>query len=243
MQYALCPFCLSTLQITEEQLAAKGGLVRCGHCQDIFDANKNKLTSSSEPTALNEAVEQTNQSIPLKTEQSPKDNNIPIIASWETPKAQPQHKRPFALLSFLSLLLLIAQFTYFEAELFTQNEKLQPFLKRFNQTYNLHIPRYKNLDQIHIIQRQIGKHPELADVLVLQLTIKNSALAEQAFPAISITLTSHGGDKIAQGVFTKYDYLKPSETNNYFAAQAFQEVNLAFNNPHQEASGFEIAFQ
>lgn len=243
MQYALCPFCLSTLQVTEEQLAAKGGLIRCGHCQDVFNANEHKLSSSSEPATLNEAAEQTNQSIALKTEQSLKDNSIPIIASWETPKAQPQRKRRFALLSFLSLLLLIAQFSYFEAELFTQNEHLQPFLKRFNQAYNLHIPRYKNLDQIHVIQRQISKHPELADVLILQLTMKNSALAEQAFPTISLTLTSYGGGKIAQGVFTKYDYLKPSETNNYFAAQAFQEVNLAFNKPHEEASGFEITFQ
>ena len=151
MQYALCPFCLSTLQVTEEQLAAKDGLIRCGHCQDVFNANEHKLSSSSEPAALNEAAEQTNQSIALKTEQSLKDNSIPIIASWETPKAQPQQKRPFALLSFLSLLLLIAQFSYFEAELFTQNEHLQPFLKRFNQAYNLHIPLYKNLDQIHVI--------------------------------------------------------------------------------------------
>lgn len=243
MQYALCPFCLSTLQVTEKQLAAKGGLIRCGHCQDVFNANEHKLSSSSEPAALNEVVQQTNQSPPLKTEQPLKDNSIPMIASWESPKAPPQQKTPFALLSFLSLSLLIAQFSYFQAELFTQNEHLQPFLKRFNQAYNLHIPRYKNLDQIHVIHRQISKHPELADVLVLQLTMKNSALAEQAFPTISLTLTSNSGNKIAQGVFTKYDYLKPSETNNYFAAQAFQEVNLAFNKPDHEASGFEIAFQ
>jgi len=243
MQYALCPFCLSTLQVTEEQLAAKGGLIRCGHCQDVFDANKNKLTPSSEPTSLIEAVEQADHSAPLKTEQPSKDDSIPITASWETQKALPQHKLPFTLFSFLSLLLLMAQFIYFEAELFTQNEKIQPFLKKFNHAYNLHIPRYKNLDEIHVIHRQISKRPGVADVLVLQLTIKNSALAEQAFPSISVTLTSHLGDKIAQGVFTKYDYLKPSETNNYFAAQAFQQVNLTFIKPQREASGFEIAFQ
>lgn len=243
MQYALCPFCLSTLQVTEDQLAVKGGLIRCGHCHDVFDANKNKLTPSAEVSPVNEAAEQTNNSIPLKNEQLPNSDSSLITPTWEHQQTSARHKVPFTLFSFLLILIFIAQFTYFESEKLTQNTQLQPIFKKLNSAFNSHIPGYKNLEEIHIVQRQISEHPHLANTLSLQLTIKNSALAEQPFPTINVTLTSSLGEKIAQGIFNKYNYLEPNQTNDYFAPQALQQINLAFKKPLQEPSGFEISFQ
>ncbi|MDH4234765.1 MAG: hypothetical protein OEV15_06495, partial [Gallionella sp.] len=33
-----CPYCTSRAKITEEQLDAYSGMVRCGHCRKTFDA-------------------------------------------------------------------------------------------------------------------------------------------------------------------------------------------------------------
>ena len=52
MQYALCPSCSSTLQVSQEQVDAKNGLVRCGHCNDIFDAIKHQLKTPDSVRAL-----------------------------------------------------------------------------------------------------------------------------------------------------------------------------------------------
>ena len=243
MQYALCPFCLSTLQVTEEQLTAKDGVIRCGHCHDIFDANKNKLTPSSGAAPVNETAKQTNNSISLKNEQLSNSDSSAITPIWENQKTPSHCKTPFTLFSFLLILIFIAQLAYFESEKLTQNTQLQPIFKKLNSRFNLHIPGYKNLEEIHIVQRQISEHPHLANTLSLQLTIKNAALAEQPFPTINVILTSSLGGKIAQGIFTKYDYLEPNQTNDYFAPQALQQINLAFKKPLQEPSGFEISFQ
>jgi len=243
MQYALCPFCFSTLQVTPEQLALKSGVIRCGHCNEVFNANENKLTLSADQAFPTKTTEKINPPEPPTPEQLPEEDAPPTIAIWESTKTTTPYKLPYGFLSFLLLLFFIAQFIFIESELLTQNTQLQPIFKKLNNSFNLSIPSYKNLDEIHIIQRQLGPHPKLNDLLYLQITIKNSALAEQPFPAIKVILTSSLGEPIAQGVFTKYDYLASNETNDYFAPQALRQINLPFKKPENKASGFEISFQ
>ena len=243
MQYALCPFCLSTLQVTAEQLALKSGVIRCGHCNEVFDANKNQLTLSADQTLPAKPIEKNNKPAYPTPEQFLEDNAPPTIATWETKKTKPTHKLPYGLFVFLFVLIFIAQFIFIESKSLTQNTQLQPIFKKLNSSFNLSIPSYKNLDEIHIIQRQLAPHPKLNDLLYLQLTIKNSALAEQPFPTIKVVLTSSLGEPIAQGLFTKYDYLASNETNDYFAPQALRQINLPFKKPEHIASGFEISFQ
>ncbi|MBB3213774.1 putative Zn finger-like uncharacterized protein [Herbaspirillum sp. Sphag1AN] len=35
-----CPFCQTTFRVAPEQLTLRGGLVRCGHCKEVFDGNQ-----------------------------------------------------------------------------------------------------------------------------------------------------------------------------------------------------------
>lgn len=35
-----CPFCHTTFRVIPEQLTLRGGLVRCGHCKEVFDGNQ-----------------------------------------------------------------------------------------------------------------------------------------------------------------------------------------------------------
>jgi len=242
MQYALCPFCLTTLQITSQQLALKSGLVRCGHCHDVFDATKNQLSpSAGQSTATKETndVESLAQDDTTEIE----SDAPPTIAIWETAKPTPAYSVPFGFLSFVFVVIFSVQFLYIESAMLTQNVHLQPIFKKLNSAFSLHIPSYKNIEEIQVIERQMTAHPALTNSLSLQLTIKNTALAEQHFPVINLLLTSTAGEQIAHGRFTKYDYLQPNETNDYFAAQALQQVNIVFKKPQQEAFGFEISFQ
>ncbi|MHB8414704.1 MAG: MJ0042-type zinc finger domain-containing protein, partial [Acidiferrobacteraceae bacterium] len=36
--YTQCPRCRTTFVVTEEQITARGGLVRCGRCRSVFQA-------------------------------------------------------------------------------------------------------------------------------------------------------------------------------------------------------------
>lgn len=35
-----CPFCQTAFRVAPEQLTLRGGLVRCGHCKEVFDGNQ-----------------------------------------------------------------------------------------------------------------------------------------------------------------------------------------------------------
>jgi len=58
MPNALCPYCLSKLNITEEQLTLRAGLVRCSNCNDVFNAYKNKLSETDQKPVQKSTEEQ-----------------------------------------------------------------------------------------------------------------------------------------------------------------------------------------
>lgn len=240
MKYALCPSCLSTLQVTEEQLTLKEGLIRCGHCNDVFNGHQHQLTASGQPLT-NVPTEKPAATIGLGTSTDITDEP-PMSAVWESPSAPVKNRLPFGLLSFTLIIALLAQIAMLQADYFTQNTRWQPIFKYLNKTFDLHIPGYINLDEIHILDREIRPHPELKNVLELLLTMKNHALADQAYPTINLTLTSSLDEKIALGKFTKYDYLSKDQLTNDFGPSELRQIKLIFNKPRQNPSGFEIAF-
>ncbi len=243
MHYARCPDCLTTLQITEQQLSLKAGLVRCGHCQQVFNAHDNKITPVSSAPIDTDG--------PVLSAQAERDHKVVTfdqtdqnldLAAWETPKTPSNRSVPYGLLCFLSALLLLTQFVYHQSSIFTQNPSLQPSFKHLNNAFNLNIPNYKNLDQIYVISRNLSPHPYLKNTLKLQLTIKNLAPAEQDFPTIHVHLSSKTGEKIASGRFSKNDYLDKNNVQGLFKPNELKQINLLFKAPQRQAVGFEIAF-
>ena len=47
-----CPSCLTAFRVHREQLAARGGRVRCGRCGAAFDAIRALLEEGAEPLRL-----------------------------------------------------------------------------------------------------------------------------------------------------------------------------------------------
>jgi len=232
MQYALCPHCLSSLQITEKQLTLKEGLIRCGHCDKVFNAYNNPLVQQQSDYL--EAVEISTAEQVVADEPA---------APWETSDStRTDKKRPYTLVAFILSLLLITQAVYINAPLISQNINLQRALKLLNSTFHSQIPLYKDLDKIRIIERELSNHPSSDQALVLQLSIKNMAVVEQAYPHIALVLSSNDGNPLAYIEFKPRDYLDPQQTLLLFKAGTIQQIELSFEKPKAEVSGFEISF-
>jgi len=43
-KYTRCPGCRTIFRVTDEQLALRGGQVRCGHCKHVFDGNAGRIS-------------------------------------------------------------------------------------------------------------------------------------------------------------------------------------------------------
>jgi predicted Zn finger-like uncharacterized protein len=48
-QYTRCPGCQTIFRVTPEQLALRGGQVRCGHCRAVFDGNAQLISLAPTP--------------------------------------------------------------------------------------------------------------------------------------------------------------------------------------------------
>lgn len=50
-EYTRCPGCRTTFRVTAQQLALRGGQVRCGHCKNVFDGVAERVTLAPKPPA------------------------------------------------------------------------------------------------------------------------------------------------------------------------------------------------
>jgi len=48
-QYTRCPGCRTVFRVTEQQLAMRGGQVRCGHCRTVFDGIEHLVSLAPRP--------------------------------------------------------------------------------------------------------------------------------------------------------------------------------------------------
>lgn len=87
-----CPFCSSVFNITDEQLAARGGHVRCGGCLQVFRADQHIVTgeavtpTTSAPTSTSTPVAARAHNVTTSTTESPvkpvKKSKNPDDESW-----------------------------------------------------------------------------------------------------------------------------------------------------------------
>lgn len=76
-----CPRCQTIFRITPEQLRARAGKVRCGHCQSVFNALE---TLIEEPAVIPPAVD-----IPAPPPEIPKAEPAAVIAPIPAPEPEP----------------------------------------------------------------------------------------------------------------------------------------------------------
>src|SRR6266513_3282977 len=53
-KFTRCPGCKTVFRVTPQQLARRGGQVRCGHCQTVFDGVAALLSLAPRPRAEDE---------------------------------------------------------------------------------------------------------------------------------------------------------------------------------------------
>lgn len=94
MILARCPACATTFRVRPEQLQARGGRVRCGHCQHAFNALESRVAEDTEPTDKPSltptpapAVEAPAEPPIFVLEEKPQEDAVPVEASEAAPEA------------------------------------------------------------------------------------------------------------------------------------------------------------
>jgi hypothetical protein len=102
----------------------------------------------------------------------------------------------------------------------------------------------RDLDSIHLVNRELRSHPIIPGRLRLSATIVNRAQRSQPYPDIEVALLDSAGQVVLRERFTPSDYLAAgSAADGGMTPQAYLPLTLELADPGAQAVGFELQFR
>jgi predicted Zn finger-like uncharacterized protein len=189
-----CPTCQTQFRVVPDQLRISDGWVRCGQCQEIFDASLH-LLAPSPPVPM--------PPVP------PEDQGASVAVSDATflhkNKSQVFWRRPLiraalVLLSLALLLGLAGQVLWHERDRIAALEPgLKPWLLMFCKPLGCTLSPLQGIESIVIDSASFGRLP--GDTYRLNFTLKNTSAVALAVPAIELTLTDLSDQPLVRRVY------------------------------------------
>lgn len=250
-----CPKCNTRFKVTEAQLDAHEGLVRCGHCHDIFDARKHlhddepspQLNLPIEPdTAANKIGPPPTPSIPeLEVAPTTLAQQVQFVEELtdEVLEMPPRKTNWIGILAALLLTLtLLAQSAYFfRIEIGASLPGLKPLLEEYCTLLECTVALPQKSDLIVIESSELESDPDHSNVVTLHALVHNRAPYAQAYPSLELTLTSIQDQSIARRVFHPADFLRAGEDEKQgFPANRDLDIKLHLDTTDLKPSGYRL---
>ena len=250
-----CPVCGTRFKVTAAQLGAHDGLVRCGHCHDVFDASKHlhddepsrqlSLPIGPEVPAHDSDLSPIPDIPELEKEPTTLAQQVQFVEELtdEVPERVPGKTNWTGL--FLTLLLLtalVAQSAYFfRVELGARLPGLKPLLAEYCTLLDCTVALPQKADLITIESSELESDPNQSNVVMLHVLVHNRAPYAQAHPSLELTLTSSQDQAIARRVFHPADYLKKDENPKLgVPANRDLDIRLRLDTTDLKPSGYRV---
>ena len=230
-----CPTCGTAFRVTEQQLGARDGQVRCGRCDTLFDATS---TLSSDPVTR-----------PRDQPSPPTSGSMAVLLGTEKGPSfdfGPQTPRPSSRLwwiaSLLLLLTLLVQAGYrYRGEIAVLVPDAKPLLERVCVELGCDVPLPRRAELLSIESSDLQADASHPNVMVLTATLRNRAAFIQAFPALELSLTSADGQTVARRVLLPKDYLTQSaRSDTGFAAGSEVQVRVYVEAAALKPTGYRL---
>ena len=256
MMLTRCPSCSTAFRVTPEQLKARAGKVRCGHCNAVFnaletleDAPAAAVQPGPEASALAEqampAAEQTAEPAAAAEPQANETATEEFLSEDAlAPQPRASRRRIFAWsFSAISLLALFCAqaFFVFRGELALSQPDLRPVLEEMCTALECDIPLPRKPDLVGIEVSDLHPDPKQKNLLVLAATLKNRASFAQAYPHLELTLTDTRDQPLARRVLAPTDYLvQGTDINTGFGANGELALSLWIDAASVAATGYRL---
>lgn len=269
MMLTRCPSCGTSFRVTPEQLKARAGKVRCGHCQGVFNALESLQDAPPVVEAPPPSAEESIPAAPARetVAGSAVADNIPPATAETVPEpemlaagrvdilledippaeeavAVPRRAAAIAwsAASLLALVLLLAQLVHvFRAELALAWPEWRPQLEEFCRQFECEIPLPRKPDLVSIEASDLHPDPQRNSLLALSATLKNRAAFAQEYPHLEVTLTDTRDQPMIRRVFAPAEYLaEGANVRTGFPANGDVAVNLWLDAGNIGASGYRL---
>ncbi|MFV1993656.1 MAG: zinc-ribbon and DUF3426 domain-containing protein [Acidiferrobacterales bacterium] len=265
--HSQCPECQTVFTVTEKQLAQRKGLVRCGRCDAVFQADEHLVTGHSKkqssetaaaskknPNKKNKNIQaKKNKSQPGKTKKSAANKTVQENEFYQAPlptvselihgrRLGPQTRPVFWVLGvFVMVTLLAAQWMYFYRDQLARDKQWTPYVQMFCQTLRCTITPRHDVGLVQLTDTRVTPHPKFDKALRVRATLINRAKYTQPFPLMEVTLTNTEGKILARKRFSAREYLKNTkQLDAGLAPNVARKAQLEITSPDTTADGYEI---
>lgn len=226
----LCPGCSTLFRAHQDQLQRKSGLVRCGQCSLVFNANSTDQVAPIMQEATSSAVQP-----PAAGAQ---------VNPWQQVPAQPSRWKPLVLL-LLSLLLLVSlllQMIYhWRGDLALLLPSTRPWLQQACALVDCELPLPRLDKLVSIEDSDLQADATNPRVMVLSALIRNRAPFTQAYPSVELTLTNEQGETVTRRVLAPRDYLgKRADPEDGFDAASEMPFKLYLEAGKLPVTGYRL---
>jgi len=140
-------------------------------------------------------------------------------------------------------LLIVAQYVWADRYHLAQSAGWRPALEFFCKPLNCDLPLRRDLGQFEIVEREIVRHPHVAEALLVNATFVNNADSAQAYPLFQISFSDVSGVPVAVRRFQPAEYLAVSRDTNAGIAPGEQvHALLEVIDPGERAVSFQFDF-
>lgn len=245
--YTQCPQCHAIFHLAPAQLAARGGVVRCGQCAAVFRADQYMFDALPEALAPAPEPAATPALRPARTGRHDddgrisEDSQIPTMNDLLRPRPRATHGVAWALAGVALVLLLIGQLGYFYRQELLREPQLRPWIERACAQIGCVLAPPRDLAKIELAQATVMPHPDYAQALLLDAALINRAAFAQPYPLLEVTLTDSNGQAIARRTFRSAQYLPNRRaTDADMPSNVPVPVKLEFTQPDVRAVGYEV---
>ena len=252
-----CPTCNTAFRVTEAQLSARGGQVRCGACTHVFDASASLQELTPAPTqadlanpsgvpmilpdtapALSPELVATFPAAPAIAPKTEADSfatpaQVAIAARTRGPMG--------AGILMLTFLLFAQGLFYFRSDIAVLVPASKPLIKETCALLGCSIQLPHRSDLMTIEASDLQADGVNASMVILSATLRNRAAFPQAHPALELTLTDTQDLPLARRVLQAADYLdSPPDNENGFAAGAERAIRVTLQLTDLKATGYRL---
>jgi predicted Zn finger-like uncharacterized protein len=258
-----CPQCHTVFVVKPAQLAARDGLVRCGRCMTVFNAQDTlveKTAASPVPVAPRKPAKKTTptkktgakappdparrrKSAPVR--QAPLEADTIAPTSLTLPGLAPrlETRLPFWILGNLLLCaVLLGQGIYFYgSDLARLSPPLKPVLAALCGVLGCELTPPQDINLIDLVEARVAPHPKFTKALRIRATLVNRAPFAQAYPTMEVTLSDNSGQVIARRAFRPIEYVEKTRVDGeLLPPNVAVPVLLDVTHPDSRALGYEI---
>jgi predicted Zn finger-like uncharacterized protein len=243
-----CPACHTIFRVTAAQLKARAGLVRCGHCARVFNAEEHRVEAT--PVSSPEGGEE------KKKKRARKPRTAEVTPALEPPTLElppllaPRRARtPRAGLwlgaAIAAALGLAVQFGYLNRDALAQHDGFRSAWNTLCTPLGCALEAPHDLRQVELLdQTRIAPHPKFDQALRIRAALVNRAPFAQPYPWMEVSLTDSNGALLARRSFRPEQYLEPPlKVDPLMPPDVVLSALLDVTNPDNRAVGYEIRLQ